>query len=245
MTPLILLPLAAAILVASCNQSPTPSTPTLPPPTAQAPAAETKVEASSGPVKLTLELRKTRISAAKDGGLIYFRASIHNVGGDKFPVNDPLFKNPYEMNQPVLGGTYLDVQDSAGRQATRLFIPSGHDPVTVLADDGLSPAQREWFRQKALNPGWTSAPGGEPKAHYLSPGESVTTPEWWGPYAMPIKGFTRAPFEPLKSGRYTIKLVYDWKPSPQLMKTYAEFRKSPPPSFIRLETPTVPIEVLP
>lgn len=233
--------LAAIVLVMSACKQEAPSTPDLPPPASrELPAGESRVEAVSGPIKLVLELRRTKVRASDPADAIYYRATLTNISTAAISVNGLLFTHPGEMSAGS-ASTYVELRDAGGKPAPNLIIPHGHVPGTVF-DERLSPEQLEELKRRAVDgepsPGALSNDSG-----LLAPGASLVTPDW-STSARLIPGWTQAPFE-LKPGAYELRLVYDWEWSTSFRKLVASTGAKPSPSAIRFKTAPLAVEVLP
>lgn len=235
------------LFIAACKGEAPPSPrPEFAPPSTT-PAAEARVEASSGPIRIILEVHQTRVRLSDWKGALYFRASVVNTGTENISLNRREFDDPFKFSQRRPPGLYLMLRDEAAHPVSPLVRIHGHDPHSVL-DDGLTREQRDTLRHLAENPQERTASTSTLDAVTLRPGQSIATPTWLFDDEGRVKrvqGFSQVPFDIREAGRYSLVLVFDRRPSPEMLRIYRELGMEVPPSSVRVETPALSIEILP
>ncbi|PIP82008.1 MAG: hypothetical protein CO113_13270 [Elusimicrobia bacterium CG_4_9_14_3_um_filter_62_55] len=262
--------LAISLLAfAACKKQPAPSGPKLGAPEAGgytrelAPAAAT-VTASSGPVKITLQVAKTTI--LESDGSLWVKLTLENIGTTHFAVSSLAFiDGPMDLwyrRNP------LSLQ----------FGEEGEEPYDWLSNDEELPEGECWpgdsgkrfyrDREPAL---WNALQfGGEqtlrrlvekgvPPRRWgtlLKPGESITTPPYayqtlfsaWcekQPSPKPVGDFGEIPIYGTKPGKYRLRAVYEYGPASWDEELTKVILKSGPlrPENVSFQTPWITITV--
>ena len=168
-------------------------------PKSQAPAnipAESEVSASSGPVRLTFRIYKTRF---KVGESLWYQLRVANRGSKMFRVVDRVFKDPWDLRQSADSrrGAFLIATDAKGRELETKYISQPHGPmpkrpfVDIEGDPKLKSRTEQWKQEglseqqiwdKAFE--FTRAKRNEEARRSnifiveLKPGDSIATPPW-------------------------------------------------------------------
>jgi hypothetical protein len=163
-------------------------------------AAEAEVSASSGPLRLTFRLHKTRI---EPDGLLWFQVSLKNVGKRKVQLVAPEFADPglievrdFEEVEPK--GLHLEIRDPKGK-LYNFFFPDDPFIPECLPKEAQDRLEKlggimSDVHQAGAREGWSEVemhdkvdqrataefgPGEDPDAVYvpfqLEPGASTTT----------------------------------------------------------------------
>lgn len=239
--------LLALLLISACKDEPdqTPR-PALSAPDS-GPSAEVRVDASSGPVRIALEVHQTRVRLSEWKGAAYFRATVSNDGREILSLNKESLEDPYFFGTKRHPGLYLEVRDHSGKPVPGLVRIHGHDPATAL-ENGLTREQLDRLKHLALHPEDRPQATASLDSIIIEPGKSASTPTWvFDPEGRVkrVERFAQVPFELQKPGRYTLSLVYDWTPTPEFVRLMAKLGTKPSAQFVKLRTPPVEIEVLP
>lgn len=176
---------------------------------AEQPAAA-KASGQEKAVRLTLRLHKRDIRV---GEPLRVQFVLTNVGPEKIPVLDDLYRHPEALdhNLSERWGTYVEVQGPEGDALGSWILLHASPANEAHFCDGPS-------RGPSYNP-WK--PGDE-RAIQLGPGESIATKTWSRRAACSDEPrFEEVPpfitvddRRPLKPGKHRIRAVYAWGPEP-------------------------------
>jgi hypothetical protein len=200
--------------------------------------AETRVTASSGPVTLTLSLRRRRVTSTEE---LQFTIGLTNNGSAPIAVLDDAFVNGSRAIWP--GGhsqTYIEVLDSHGRPAEIDFLPRDQTVDGALDTNSLDPGA-----VAAMRPDSAAA-----KKLTLAPGAGILTPAWPGAriasrnLSQKPNDYVALPGGALAPGDYKIRAVYRHSPTKWLLDFYRAHRKeSIPPELVSVVTPFIGFKI--
>lgn len=190
------------------------------PPKPEPPAA--RVEASSGPVRITFELYRTSATLRRvsqdlsdgrrlvwDHAPFHFRATLTNISTRPIAGSGDIFFDTRNMGGPP--GVFIEIRDPNGKAV---------QPLPYYADFHRPPVE---------------------EARKLEPGQTLTTPEWTLLHAPQVPGYASAPFRLSHPGRYRLRLVYDYTP---LKRLTAKIGLPPDPTEIRFATDELWLDVV-
>ncbi len=198
-------------LVLLAFSGPANGVPLVPPPIAE-------VSDSSGPVKLTLRVYKTRIKLNEP---LWFQIEVKSVGKGHILVRDAAFEDASELCSPGRFGVRLEIRGPDGRQPYRFTPAVKHEidaaPIPDTAEyrslrkqmekDGVP--EREIVRRltdRQIEEFRRTQPG--PKVWKLLAGESVVTPSFVWKGWPTVRGVKTETAEPL--GQYAELPCYRW-----------------------------------
>lgn len=209
-------------------------------------AAPVEVSATSGPVKLTLAVYKTRL---KVGENVRARLTVTNVGKKAFALDDFLF-NPKQdphaglhRNTASKSGTFLEALDQDGKPMPQVF---HMDTVGwEECEPGKAPVRSAFtWDEKASN------------VVKLEPGESASNSPWaWAPDCLPEGKAAPKPIAPYmevdaypldRPGRYRLRAVYDQAVTGEDVQALKAGGFKPPrlgPEDVVVRTPYIDIHV--
>lgn len=220
---------------------------------AAAPKPEAVVSASSGPVKLTFSVQRTKVKA---GGYVWYRIELKNTAKDSPILVDEIFHRPDWFNRKTADvGTYIELRAPDGRRQVERkgrLTAEGAVPLTTAQEAlvgkrlaELRAAGLDEFEvQRRIGDYARSLSEGEEKVQWLPPGQSTRTAAWRYPAELEegerlgqaVPGYTQLWHLPLRRpGRYKVRVVYDHEPPGR--------RKNP--GQVRFTTPWITVEALP